>query len=123
MFKISIVEKRGQRRLVLEGTLVRPWTAEVERAWQRAGKEFQGRRLIIDLSNVTAISSDGENTLYKLMSEGAKFSGADVFTKHLLKQLARRLGCTPATSYLSISTGCKRLSTEDGGEDVGHKKG
>ena len=30
MFKISIVEERGQRRLMLEGRLIRPWTAEVE---------------------------------------------------------------------------------------------
>jgi hypothetical protein len=95
MLKISIVETLGQRRLVLEGTLVRPWTAEVERVWKTAGEELPSRRLIIDLTNVTLISSDGENTLFKLMSEGAKFSCGGVFTKHVLKQLARRAGCTP----------------------------
>jgi len=93
MLKISIVEAQGQRRLVLEGTLVRPWTAEVERAWHGARQELQGRKLVIDLSNVTLISVDGEETLLKLMSEGAKFSCGGVFTKHVLKQLARRVGC------------------------------
>ena len=95
MLKISIVETHGQRRLVLEGTLVRPWTTEVERVWKSAREDLASRRLIIDLTNVTMISSDGENTLFKLMSEGVKFSGGDVLTKHLLKQLARRAGCTP----------------------------
>jgi hypothetical protein len=90
MFKISIVETHCQRRLVLEGTLVRPWTAEVESAWRSAGEQLQGRKLIIDLTNVTLISRDGENTLFKLMSDGAKFSCGDVLTKHVLKQLARR---------------------------------
>jgi len=95
MLKISIVETQGQRRLVLEGTLVRPWTTEVERVWKSAREDLASRRLIIDLTNVTMISSDGENTLFKLMSEGATFSGGDVLTKHLLKQLARRAGGTP----------------------------
>jgi hypothetical protein len=90
MFKISIVETQGQRRLVVEGRLVPPWTAEVESAWRGAGQQLQGRKLIIDLTNVTLIGPDGENTLFKLMSDGAKFSCGDVLTKHVLKQLARR---------------------------------
>lgn len=93
MFKISIVETQGQRRLVLEGKLVRPWTTEVESAWRKAGEQLQGRELIIDLKNVTVISGDGENTLFALMRDGAKFSSRDVLTKHVLKQLARRCGC------------------------------
>ncbi len=93
MFKISIVETRGQRRLVLEGKLVAPWTAEVESAWKSAGGGLNGRKLIVDLTNVTLISSDGEKTLFELMGEGAKFTCGGVFTKHVLKQLARRCLC------------------------------
>jgi hypothetical protein len=95
MFKISIVEERSQRRLMLEGTLVRPWTAEVETAWKTAGQHLQGRKLLVDVTNVTCISADGECTLFKLMRDGAKFSSKGVFTKHVLKQLARRCRCTP----------------------------
>jgi hypothetical protein len=95
MFKISIVETHSQRRLVLEGTLIRPWTAEVESAWKSAGEKLQGRKLVVDLTNVILINPDGEETLFKLMREGAKFASGDVFTKHLLKRLAQRCGCTP----------------------------
>jgi hypothetical protein len=94
MFKISIIETHGQRRLVLEGKLVPPWTAEVESAWRSAGEQLRDRKLIIDLTNVTVISPDGENILFKLMREGAKFSCGGVFTRHLLKQLTRRCRCT-----------------------------
>jgi len=90
MFKISIVEKNSQRRLVLEGQLVPPWTTEVESAWRNATEQLQGRKLVIDLENVTLISRDGENTLFRLMKNGAKFTSAGVLTKHVLKQLARR---------------------------------
>lgn len=95
MFRISIVDTPSRRTLVLEGTLVRPWTTEVESAWKRAGAELEGRKLAIDLKNVTLIDRDGENTLLRLMEDGAKFFCRDVLTKHVLRQLARRCGCTP----------------------------
>ena len=90
MFKISIKETTGQRRLVLQGELIRPWTAEVERAWRTAAEQLRGRKLVIDLKDVTLISSDGEDTLFQLMCEGARFACCDVLTKHMLKRLARR---------------------------------
>ena len=95
MFKISILETHGQRRLVVEGKLIRPWTAEVESAWRNAKDQLLGRKLIIDLNNVTVISPDGEDTLLTLMRDGAKFSCEGVLTKHVLKQLARRCCCKP----------------------------
>jgi anti-anti-sigma regulatory factor len=93
MFKISIIEERSERRLVLEGKLVRPWTSEVENAWKGAAENLQGRRLVVDLTNVTHIGDDGEGTLFKLMREGAQFSCRGVLTKHVLKQLARKCRC------------------------------
>ena len=95
MFKISIVENRSQRRLMLEGRLIRPWTTEVENAWKTAGEHLEGRKLIVDLTNVTHIGADGEFTLFQLMRDGAKFSCKDVLTKHVLKQLARRSRLSP----------------------------
>lgn len=93
MFRLSIIETRSQRRLVLEGKLVSPLTAEVESAWQSAGEQLDGRKLVVDLANVTFISREGKDTLYKLMNAGAKFSCGDVLTKHVLKQLARICRC------------------------------
>ena len=98
MLKISIVEARGQLKVLLEGKLVRPWTAEVESAWRNAGENLQGRKLVIDLTNVTLISREGENTILKLMTDGAKFSCRDVLTKHVLRDLARRCRCNPGSN-------------------------
>jgi hypothetical protein len=33
MLKISMVDSRTQRRLVIEGALISPWLAELKRAW------------------------------------------------------------------------------------------
>lgn len=93
MFKISIVDTESQRKLIVEGRLVSPWTAEVESTWKSAQDQLNGRRLIIDLSNVTVISLDGENTLLTLMREGAEFSGEGILTKHVLNRLAQKCRC------------------------------
>jgi hypothetical protein len=93
MFRLSTLETDAHRTLVLEGKLVSPWTEEVESAWRNAREHLEGRKLIVDLTNITVIGRDGENTLLHLMREGAKFTGCGVLTKHLLKQLARRCRC------------------------------
>jgi anti-anti-sigma regulatory factor len=90
MFKISIVDTRAQRKLVVEGTLVEPWVAELGTTWSNASREPGGRKLVIDLTNVTVISREGEEAIFDLMKKGAKFACASVHTKHVLKQLGRK---------------------------------
>jgi hypothetical protein len=90
MFKISIIDTSYKRTLLVEGKLVPPWTTELERVSKEASRDLDGRKLAIDLSNVTVISREGENTLFELIQHGAKFSCGGVLTKYVLKQLARR---------------------------------
>ena len=91
MLKISIVEGRKQRRLVVEGRLIAPWSDELKAACQRARSGLDGRELVVDLKNLTTISQEGENLLLELMQQGLKFRGCGVFTNEILKQVARRL--------------------------------
>ncbi len=91
MLKISIVEGRKQRRLVVEGKVVAPWCDELKAACDRAGSGLNGRELVIELKNVTPISQQGENLLLELMKQGVRFRGCGVFTNEILKQVARRL--------------------------------
>ena len=90
MFRISTVDTRSQRTLVVEGTLVGPWIAELRTSWRNAGQELDGRKLVIDLCNLTVISREGEEAILDLMKEGAKFSCGGVLMKHVLKHLARK---------------------------------
>jgi hypothetical protein len=93
MFRLSTLDANDQRTLVLEGKLIAPWTEEVELAWRQAREHFEGHKLIVDLTNVTLIGREGENTLLHLMRDGARFAGCGVLTKHTLKQLARKCRC------------------------------
>ena len=91
MLKISIVEGRKQRRLVVEGKLVAPWSDELKAFSERAGFGLGGRELVIDLTNLTTISQQGEDVLLELMKHGVRCRGCGVFTNQILKQVARRL--------------------------------
>ena len=92
MLKISIKESQTRRLLVLEGKIIAPWTNELNKvACQDLVNHLAGRELVIDLRGVTDISADGEEAMYCLMVQGAKFRGGGVFIKQVLKQLAQRV--------------------------------
>lgn len=91
MLKISISEDRNQRRVIVEGKLVAPWTDELKMACKSAGADLDGRKLVIDLKNLITISQHGENLLLELMKGGVQLRGFGVFTKQVLKQIARRI--------------------------------
>ena len=90
MLKISIVESSSQCRLVLEGKLIAPWASELRNECSKAKGDLHGRELLVDIKNLMTISQEGENVLLELMNGGVKIRGCGVFTKHILRQLARR---------------------------------
>jgi hypothetical protein len=90
MLRISVIDGRTERRLVLEGNLIGPWVAELRKAWKAASGEIGGRALVVDMKNVCVINQEGENALLELMSEGAMFRCSGVLTKHLIQQLKGR---------------------------------
>jgi len=90
MLKISIIEGHSERRVIVEGKLVGPWAAELRGACENVNADLFGRKLVIDMRHVTAISQEGENVLFELIRKGVKFRCRGVFTKHVLKQVSRR---------------------------------
>lgn len=90
MLKITIIDTRDRRRLVLGGKLVAPWVAELRREYREAAADLRGRQIVIEPRNVTYISEEGENLLLELMNEGVGFRCSGVLTKHVMKRLACR---------------------------------
>ena len=90
MLKISSIDTPSQRRLVVEGKLVTPWAGELKRACDQARTDLHDRELVVDVRSLIVISEEGENVLLALMNEGIRFQGCGVFTKQLLRKLARR---------------------------------
>jgi anti-anti-sigma regulatory factor len=93
MLKISSTETDTELLLVLEGKLIAPWTDGLRNVCDGKGKgsDSDQPKLVIDVAGVTTISTDGEEVLLYLLSQGAKFRGGGVSMKQVLKQLARRV--------------------------------
>jgi len=91
MLKISILDNPRQRQLLIEGKLIGPWATELARVWRQATVDLNGRALVIDVKGLTTITEDGENVLLELMKEGASFRSSCVFTKQILKRMARKI--------------------------------
>ena len=91
MARISIVESRTQRRLILDGKLIAPWIAELRDACQRAKAGLQDRELVVELRNLILISQEGENLLLDLMKEGVTFRCSGGFAKLVLSRLLRSM--------------------------------
>ena len=88
--KISLIDSPRQRRLVVEGKLIAPWTAELRNACQEARADLRDRELVIEMKHVTTISQEGENVMLELINGGIRFRCHGVFTKHVVKELTRR---------------------------------
>ena len=81
----------GYRAIIVLRIVVLPaWVAELCTTWRNVSQDLDGRKLVIDLTNVTAISPEGEDAIFDLMKKGVNFSSSGVLTGHLLKQLARK---------------------------------
>jgi anti-anti-sigma regulatory factor len=87
MLKITTIETEAQRRLILDGGIVGPWAAELDRVWESACDSLGTRKLIVDLTGVTVISQDGTHVLSNMKSHGAEFVCRGVYVKHVLRNL------------------------------------
>jgi anti-anti-sigma regulatory factor len=87
MLKITTVETEVQRKLILAGRIVEPWTAELSRAWGRACDSLGGRKVVVDLSGVTVISRDGTRVLHEMMNHGVEFICRGVYVSHVVRNL------------------------------------
>jgi endonuclease III-like uncharacterized protein len=86
MLKITLVQGRRQRRLVVEGRLIAPWAAELTNAYETARADLEDREMVVDLRSLTGISPEGEAVLLQLVREKVSFL-CGVYTREVLKQL------------------------------------
>jgi|SRR6516225_6475991 len=87
MLKITRIDTPTEQRLILEGWLIEPWTAELTFQWEQMRRVHPERKFIVDLRSVTRIDRTGESALAGMKSEGAKFLVRGVWIKYLVKSL------------------------------------
>jgi hypothetical protein len=86
MLKITVVQGRRRRRLIVEGRLIASWADELTSAYETARTDLGDRELVVDLRSLTGISPEGEDVLLQLVREKVRFL-CGVYTREVLKQL------------------------------------
>ncbi len=92
MLRISIVENPGALWLVLEGRLVGPWVDELQRVCDDRSHAGASLAITVDLSGLTAMDTQGQKLLDRLLQGGATLRGADVMNQYLVEQMAQPAG-------------------------------
>ena len=87
MLKITNTGTATEDKWVLYGQLSGPWVAELKSNWEKTRLESDGRRCVVDLTDVTFIDERGESLLRAMRSQGAEFVARGVDTRQMLAEL------------------------------------
>ena len=82
MLRIMVSDGPVERRWILQGRLVTPWVAELERSWKSSRCRRDLRRCVVDLSEVTLIDVQGEKLLKTGLGRAAGHGGVRAKKTH-----------------------------------------
>ena len=87
MLKIITIDTQSEQKLILEGRLTEPWTADLSSHWAETRYARPERKFVVDLTGVIRIDSSGERALALMKAEGAEFLASGIRIAHLVKEL------------------------------------
>lgn len=90
MLRITVHNEAVTTRLVVEGRLAGPWVEELKKCWQtvaRAGPDARALPLLVDLSAMTLIDSEGKALLAEMHSQGARLVAVGLMTQAIIEEI------------------------------------
>jgi anti-anti-sigma factor len=88
MLKITTHKKAQSTTLEIEGRLTGPWVEELDRCW-RSVADPQQSRIVVDLTGVTFIDSEGKALLARMWQQGAKLHAVGCLTRCIVEDIAK----------------------------------
>jgi anti-anti-sigma regulatory factor len=93
MMKIEIQEAGDQVILQVEGRLAGPFATELENCWQATRAAQPGRKISVDLKNVTCVDRAGRYLLQMMHRHGVPFLRAGLAVQDILEQIMEQPEC------------------------------
>ena len=87
MLKITTLIHAESTTFKLEGRLAGPWVQELERCWDSVVGTMTTHPLIVDLSAVTYVDSDGKDLLKKIHRQGARLVASGCLTSCIVNEI------------------------------------
>jgi len=90
MLKITLHDSSGEFRLSLEGRLAGEWVRELELCWQTASSTTEGRRTVVDLTDVDYVDAAGEALLGEMHRAGVEMTGQTPLICSMLEEVCQK---------------------------------
>ena len=88
MLKITIQNGDKEVAMTLEGRLVGPWVAELNRVWVETTPQLGEKKLSIDLQNVTYADESGKQLLREIYAHThARFVASSPWAQYLAEEI------------------------------------
>ena len=88
MLRITLQESDKAVRMTLEGRIAGPWLEELSRTWDETEPRLNGKKLAIDLHNVTYSDAAGKQLLRKIYAQTkADLIAGSPLTKYLAEEI------------------------------------
>ena len=92
MFRATVERDGGQVTLRIEGRLSGPCLAELENCWRQMFNGNGSRLVVVNLKEVTFVSSQGKQLLERLCRAGVQLTGDGLMTRALVEQIIDSVG-------------------------------
>jgi anti-anti-sigma regulatory factor len=92
MFRATVEHDGEVVTLRIEGRLSGPCLAELENCWRQMVQGNGSHRIVVDLKEVTFVSSQGKELLERLCRAGAQLTGDGLMTRALVEQITHSVG-------------------------------
>ncbi|HET7749550.1 MAG TPA: STAS domain-containing protein [Terriglobales bacterium] len=92
MFRATVEHDGELVTLRIEGRLSGPCLAELENCWRQTMNGNGSRQVVVDLKEVTFVSSQGKQLLERLCRAGAQLTGDGLMTRALVEQITESVG-------------------------------
>lgn len=93
MIKIQMREAHDELILQVEGRLAGAFVPELESSWQIVREHHAGRKISVDLKNVTCVDRSGRYLLQLMHSDGVSFLRAGLGIQDILEEIMEQPEC------------------------------
>jgi ABC-type transporter Mla MlaB component len=96
VLRISMTQETARATLKVEGKVVGPWAAELDKTWRGLWAQTKQPTMQLDLRGVTFVDANGARILHEIV----RMTGAEVFadsplTQYFAKQAKRDIALEP----------------------------
>ena len=93
MMKIQVRQFEDRLILEVEGRLAGAFVPELEHSWTALRDNQPGRKILVDLKNVTCVDRTGRALLQSMHANGVGFLRAGIAIRDILEQIMEEQGC------------------------------